>query len=947
MGENEVESLNIKVTADTAQAEQHIYRLVKCVTEWKGKLYETNKAVYNTQVRFRDYTKDIKKTSEAFSQLEAIAKKFPKAMQGISSQQYERYGPYFIKEWANATTNDKLFKGMNLEQFEQFKEEADQIRGAFDQWKEGQESLATRFDHFRGNLDKLFPGLKKFDEFLKRFLRYRIIRAIFNEITQAFSEGIGNLYQYSKYIGTDFAGAMDRASTSLLYLRNSIAAAASPLIEMFIPYLERLVDWVVEGVNWINQFFSVIAGKGTWTKAVKVTKEYADQSKEVTEATQEEAKAVKSLISGLDELNILEDASAKAKEKTSAITGANPSPLTMFEDVTMEIASDSAKKWGERVKKIIDGIKKVMDDLGITFEDILKTAGLIAVALLGWKLATGFIDTIAGLVKNFELLKVPIGVALVLTGAVLSADGAFDLGKGEITPWNVLETIIGNGILIGGMYLLLGPAGLIVGTAASIIIDAVAFALGKYEALKAKMLETEIGQKIQKSAEQWKITIEVTADIEAKIGTINTKIREIESSFAGVHELIKKAFEIDENENLTLTQTRELQAIANKLAEHGIQLEFDENGHIKQTRDDVEAIFENTQRLFKLNAYENLLGDAYENQAIAKYERDKAQDQWIEDQKTVIGLQTEFQDSMSGGQQKFFNFIESLLGTANAYKAIAMGVGGWKEEQKELAALLGPALENYRTGREAVEKLDQAYQDATEQVGYLESAIDDLNRDGEVTITTDTQPLDELNDILTDTVPQNIRNLNNGDAVKIKTDNTNINTTKEQIESGLPNAITVFNQHSKPLTPKADTSEVDEAIRKVETLQSRIIEANSSSLKIKNGASVRTYSEYASGGFPDAGQMFIAREAGPELVGTIGNRTAVANNDQIVEGISAGVRNANGDVVTALYAAATQIIRAVNAKDTATYLDGQKVSDAVTKGQNRMNRMYGTTLQNS
>lgn len=45
----------------------------------------------------------------------------------------------------------------------------------------------------------------------------------------------------------------------------------------------------------------------------------------------------------------------------------------------------------------------------------------------------------------------------------------------------------------------------------------------------------------------------------------------------------------------------------------------------------------------------------------------------------------------------------------------------------------------------------------------------------------------------------------------------------------------------------------------------------------------------ASGGFVDTGQMFIARESGPELVGRIGGRTAVANNDQIVESISKGV----------------------------------------------------------
>lgn len=55
---------------------------------------------------------------------------------------------------------------------------------------------------------------------------------------------------------------------------------------------------------------------------------------------------------------------------------------------------------------------------------------------------------------------------------------------------------------------------------------------------------------------------------------------------------------------------------------------------------------------------------------------------------------------------------------------------------------------------------------------------------------------------------------------------------------------------------------------------------------------------YAQGGFPDEGELFIAREAGAEMVGSIGRRAAVANNDQIVEAISAGVyqaiRNANG-----------------------------------------------------
>ena len=48
----------------------------------------------------------------------------------------------------------------------------------------------------------------------------------------------------------------------------------------------------------------------------------------------------------------------------------------------------------------------------------------------------------------------------------------------------------------------------------------------------------------------------------------------------------------------------------------------------------------------------------------------------------------------------------------------------------------------------------------------------------------------------------------------------------------------------------------------------------------------------ASGGLMEPGQMFIAREAGPELVGSFGSKTAVMNNNQIVESVSRGVYDA-------------------------------------------------------
>ena len=49
---------------------------------------------------------------------------------------------------------------------------------------------------------------------------------------------------------------------------------------------------------------------------------------------------------------------------------------------------------------------------------------------------------------------------------------------------------------------------------------------------------------------------------------------------------------------------------------------------------------------------------------------------------------------------------------------------------------------------------------------------------------------------------------------------------------------------------------------------------------------------YEEGGFPTKGDMFIANEKAPEYVGSINNKPAVANNDQIVDGISTGVARA-------------------------------------------------------
>lgn len=95
---------------------------------------------------------------------------------------------------------------------------------------------------------------------------------------------------------------------------------------------------------------------------------------------------------------------------------------------------------------------------------------------------------------------------------------------------------------------------------------------------------------------------------------------------------------------------------------------------------------------------------------------------------------------------------------------------------------------------------------------------------------------------------------------------------------------------------------------------------------------------YANGGFPEAGQMFIAREAGAEMVGNIGRRTAVANNDQIVSGIAGGVAEANEEQNILLREQNT-LLRAILEKDSGVYLDGRSLSNSVEKYQRERGRV--------
>lgn len=142
------------------------------------------------------------------------------------------------------------------------------------------------------------------------------------------------------------------------------------------------------------------------------------------------------------------------------------------------------------------------------------------------------------------------------------------------------------------------------------------------------------------------------------------------------------------------------------------------------------------------------------------------------------------------------------------------------------------------------------------------------------------------------------------------------NSTLNAMERGMNNAINALNQ----------------VIRSINAV-SRI---TGISLSYFSRISIDQIQYMAEGGFVDEGQLFIAREAGAEMVGAMGRRTAVANNDQIVEGISAGVSVANDGVIAAIYA----LMNIIEDKDLSVSIG----DDVIGRSYDRYNRSRGVRV---
>lgn len=161
---------------------------------------------------------------------------------------------------------------------------------------------------------KLTEGIRNithsFDNLKNKILRVaftRAIRSMLMSVTSAIGEGIKNLYQWSQLVDNTFANSMDTLSTSMNYLKNSIAAMAAPLINAIAPAIDFIIDKFVQLINVINQVFAILTGAGSWTRAVKQQTSFASAAGSAGSAAKKAAKEVELYLASFDELHVMND----------------------------------------------------------------------------------------------------------------------------------------------------------------------------------------------------------------------------------------------------------------------------------------------------------------------------------------------------------------------------------------------------------------------------------------------------------------------------------------------------------------------------------------------------------------------------------------------------------------------------------------------------------------
>lgn len=685
---------------------------------------------------------------------------------------------------------------------------------------------------------------------LKNILKYafgiRSLFALVNKLRSALVDGFKNLAQYSGETNNSISMLM----SSLTQLKNAFAAAFAPILNVIAPILNTLIQKIISVVNTFGQLTSALTGKTTYIKAKKVQQDYAKSLNSNANSAKNAKKAneeLKRTILSFDQINKMDDNSSSDSNSGIADTG-GLSPSDMFE--TESIPS--------KIKGIADMIKQAWKNADFT------EIG----AMVGNKLNAALNSIPWDKIKN-TCNKIAKSVATFLNGFLETVDWklvgntiaqgintAFGMANtfAENFHWDSLGKAIGNGIngALGGL-----DWNLIQETVRNI-------ATGITDTLNSFIQTTDwalVGQSFGNG-------------INTILDFFHTAINNFDWTGAGT-------------------------ALADFVNNAVNTIDFVNLG--QTISDGIKGVFD-----FGIAAIEGIdwwtIGEKVRD-GLAAIDWNGIADGFFELIGAAFGGLSAFfggllSDAVSGAQKYFQKKIEEcggnvVKGIFKGIKDAVVGIAEWIKDHiftpfmKGFTAAFGihsPSTVMAEQGRYIIDGLLKGVKDniskflnyIKEIPGKVLKAIGNIKN----------KVLQKGSDI--------VSGLKDGFNEKVSTFTSVLGTLPETIRNAIPN---LFDVGSNIIQNFAN------GFSSVHIPMPHIgWDWTGGSIRIGNFSfSLPRFNLqwYAKGGFPEMGQLFIANEAGPEMVGKMGNRNAVANNNQIVDGIKNGVFEAVLDAFNA------------------------------------------------
>ena len=684
-------------------------------------------------------------------------------------------------------------------------------------------------------------------------------------------EGMQNLSKYSKQTNEDLSLLM----SSLTQLKNSLATAFAPILTVITPVLNALIQKIITVVNAFGQLTASLAGQTTFVKAKKVNQDYAAS----LDKSSKKAKKLQRTLMGFDEINKLDD------KNSSNSSGSGLSPNDMFETVKIpnkykDLAKMLKDAWAQgdftKIGQMVG--KKVNEALeSIPWDKIKKTCNKIAKSIATF--LNGFIETVDwGLVGNTisQGLNTAFGFANTFAknfhwDSLGKAIGNGINGAMKGLDWNIIQETVRN--VVGGIVTSINTfikttkwnlVGKTIGNGLNTALEAVYTAVTNFKWKKAGKALADAINGLFDTFDWAKAGKSLSNGIKGILDFAITAIENVKWGNVG-----KDIATFLENIDWLGIATRIYKLLCTALASALAGLA----GLLGKLIGDAAK---NAQKYFKRKIEEcggNIplgilkgIKDGMKN--IAKWVKDNIFKPIIDAFKTAFGIHS---PSTVMAEQGTYIISGLLKGLKNKIKEVLSWVAKLPSEFKEK---LGNAKEwLVGKGKDAITGIKNGWNAAKKMnlLDYVGKIKDEIY-----------QKIGDVKNKVTSRGKEVVTGLKNGLDNNWGTMSGALSNLPSKISRAIPN---LYKIGKNAIQNFADGfASVKIKLPHISTTWNR---HNLGNLSFSTPSFSLNW--YAKGGLPDEGEMFVARESGPEMVGRIGNKNAVANNNQIVDAIRAGV----------------------------------------------------------